>query len=88
MLCCFFGLTPFFFLKQLLKERPSSVYLCASLAGMHRYKGEVKEAEEIQVKMFFLVHLFFLFFSFPCFTQLRGYELSAEYEQLHLSQGL
>lgn len=52
--------------KELLQERPSSVYLCASLAGMHRYKGEVKEAEEIQ---------------------LRGYELSVEYEQLHLSQG-
>ncbi len=52
--------------KALLEERPSSVYLCASLAGMHRYKGEVKEALELQ---------------------LRGYALSAEYQQLHLSQG-
>lgn len=25
-------------------QRPSSVYLCASLAGMHRVKGEVQEA--------------------------------------------
>ncbi len=35
--------------KALLEERPSSVYLCASLAGMHRFKGEVKEALELQV---------------------------------------
>lgn len=29
--------------KAMLEERPSSVYLCASLAGMHRVKGQVKE---------------------------------------------
>jgi hypothetical protein len=36
--------------KALLEERPSSVYLCASLAGMHRFKGELKEALELQVR--------------------------------------
>ena len=38
--------------KKLLEERPDSIYVLVSMAGMHKYRGQVLEAEKLQKRAY------------------------------------